>query len=139
MLPLRYAGYWRIAGIALLLLVLSFAVVPDEWLFGDDDVPKLWRIDADKWLHLGGFTLLAVWFAGQYRPRAYWQIGFGLIAYGLLIEYCQRFVGFRTADWADVAADAAGIVIGLAIATAGAGGWSQRAESWYLERTTSFE
>lgn len=88
----------------------------------------------DKWLHGITFALLAIWFAGQYRPRSYWRIGAGLMIFGLLIEGCQRLVSYRSAEWFDVAADSAGIIIGLTVATAGIGGWSLRVEDWYLRR-----
>jgi hypothetical protein len=45
-------------------------------------------------------------------------------------------VSYRTADWYDVAADAAGIIIGIAIAIAGVGGWSLSVEAWILRRGT---
>jgi hypothetical protein len=46
-----------------------------------------------------------------------------------MIEACQRVVGYRTADWIDVSADAAGIILGLVIGAAGIGGWCLRAEA----------
>ena len=70
------------------------------------------------------FALLAIWFAGQYRRRSYWRIGIGLIAFGALIESCQGLVSYRSAEWLDIVADAAGIAVGLGIALAGLGGWS---------------
>ena len=72
--------------------------------------------------------LLAIWFAGQYRPRSYWRIALGLLVYGVLIELVQRMLSYRSAEWLDVAADMAGIMAGLLIAAAGLGGWSQRFE-----------
>ena len=47
-----------------------------------------------------------------------------MLAFGVLIEACQRMVTYRSADWLDVAADAAGIAVGIGIALAGLGGWS---------------
>jgi VanZ family protein len=46
----------------------------------------------------------------------------------------QLQVSYRTADWLDIAANTAGIIIGLIIATAGLGGWALRFEDWYLRR-----
>ena len=80
------------------------------------------------------FAFLAVWFAGQYRRSAYWRIAAGLIGFGVLIEICQRAVGYRSAEWLDIGADVAGIVIGLAIGLAGAGGWCERFEKRFLAR-----
>ena len=139
MLPLRYARHWRLAGVVLLFVVLTLAMAPAAWFLPDSKRLGSWLLDADKWFHLLTFAFLAIWFAGQYRPRAYWQIGIGLIVFGLMIEACQRLVDYRTADWIDVAADAAGITIGLVIATAGVGGWSLRVEDRYRRRTVRID
>ncbi len=62
------------------------------------------------------------------------RIAAGLVGFGVLIEICQRAVGYRSGEWLDVGADVIGIVIGLTIGLAGAGGWTQRFESRYLAR-----
>ena len=54
------------------------------------------------------------------------------LGFGVLIELCQRMVGYRSAEWLDIGADVGGIAIGLAIGLAGVGGWSQRFENRYL-------
>ena len=130
MLPLRYAQRWRIVSLILLLLVLAATLMPADWFWPSQREFVAWFIHVDKWLHGLTFVFLAVWFAGQYRSRSYWRIGIGLIFFGMLIEACQRFVTYRSADWFDIAADAAGITVGLAVATAGLGGWSLRVEGW---------
>ena len=99
-------------------------------MFPDRDGFVTWFVHVDKWLHGIAFVVLAVWFAGQYRPGSYWRIAVGLLAFGVLIEACQRMVTYRSADWLDIAADAAGIAVGLAIAMAGLGGWSL----WFEKR-----
>jgi VanZ family protein len=135
MLPLRYARRWRIASVVLLILVLVATLMPAVWFWSDRREFVTWFFGVDKWFHGVTFTLLAIWFAGQYRPRSYWRIGAGLIVFGLLIEGCQRLVTYRSAEWFDVAADSVGIIVGLAIALAGTGGWSLRIEDWYTRRT----
>jgi len=134
MLPLRYSRRWRAAGMMLLLVVLAATMMPAVWFWSDRRVFLTWFVDADKWLHGITFVILALWFAGQYRPRSYWRIGIGLILFGFLIEGCQRLVTYRSADWFDIWADTAGIIVGLIIAAAGIGGWSLRVENWYLRR-----
>ena len=134
MLPLRYALRWQVASAALLLLVLASAMMPAIWLWPDRGQVMNWLDNLDKWAHVLAFVFLAVWFAGQYRRSAYWRIAVGLLGFGALIEICQRSVGYRSAEWLDLGADVVGIVIGLAIGLAGAGGWSQRFESWYMAR-----
>ena len=134
MLPLRYAPYWRAVSAFLLLLVIAAAIMPAIWMWPDRVSIVRWFGEIDKWAHAITFCALTIWFAGQYHPRAYWRIAAGLLAYGVLIELLQRLVGYRSAEWFDVAADAAGILVGLAIAAAGTGGWSLRLETWYQNR-----
>lgn len=134
MLPLRYARGWRTASAMLLLAVLILTLMPAVWFWTDRAQLVSWLGAVDKWAHAVIFTLLAVWFAGQYRRSAYWRIAAGLFAFGVLIEVCQRMVGYRSAEWYDVLADAAGIILGLVVATAGIGGWSLRFEAWLDQR-----
>ena len=134
MLPLQYARQWRSASVVLLALVLVATLMPVVWLWPDRMQLVNWFGNLDKWAHLATFTVLAVWFAGQYRPRSYWRIAVGLFAFGVLIEICQRLVGYRAADLMDVGANTLGIVSGLAIALAGAGGWCLPFEAWYAGR-----
>ena len=137
MLPLRYASRWRTASVALLVLVLAAAVMPAVWLWPDHDTFFSWFEGVDKSTHAIVFAFLAVWFAGQYRPRSYWRIALGLLMFGLLIELCQRMLVYRSAEWLDVAADVAGIIGGLLVAAAGLGGWCQRFEERYLSQRHS--
>lgn len=134
MLLLRYALRWQVVSAMLLLVVLASAVMPAIWLWPDRVRIVSWLDHIDKWAHLLTFAFLAVWFAGQYRRRSYWRIAAGLVGFGILIELCQRLVGYRSAEWLDIGADVIGVAIGLLIGLAGAGGWSQRFENWYILR-----
>ena len=134
MLPLRFARRWQLASIAILILVLASTLMPAVWMFDSRREFATWFFDVDKWLHGITFVVLAVWFAGQYRFSSYWRIALGLILFGLVIEGCQRMVTYRSAEWFDIAADSAGIALGLCIALAGLGGWSLRIENWYTSR-----
>ena len=134
MLPLRHASRWRIAGLALLLLVLAATLMPAIWFWPQRVQLAAWFINADKWLHAFTFAVLAIWFSGQYRPRSYWRIAAGLLAFGVLIEAVQRLVSYRSAEGLDIVADAVGILVGLLIAAAGVGGWSMRVENWLVQR-----
>ncbi len=118
----------------ILLFVLAATMMPAVWFWSDRDSFITWFVGVDKWLHGITFVILALWFAGQYRPRSYWRIGIGLILFGFLIEGCQRLVTYRSADWFDILADTAGIVVGLSVAAAGLGGWSLRMEERYMRR-----
>lgn len=116
------------ASMTILLLVLIAALMPAIW-FWNDRATVIFMFDSvDKWLHGVTFLVLALWFAGLYPRKAYWRVGVALLGFGLVIEACQRMVGYRTADWFDVGADAVGIVAGLLIAVAGFGSWCLRVE-----------
>lgn len=129
MLQLRHARRWQAASLFLLFMVMLAALMPAVW-FWDDKVRGLaWIQSIDKWAHAVTFFMLTIWFAGQYRVKSYWRIAIGLMAFGMVIEVCQRMVVYRTADWFDVGANAAGIVAGLIVAFAGVGGWCQHFEA----------
>jgi VanZ family protein len=128
MLPLRHAARWQMASLFLLLIVLAATLMPAVWFWDDRFKALSWFESIDKWFHGITFLALSIWFTGLYNKSAYWRIGLGLLAFGLVIEACQRMVTYRTADWMDVGADAAGIILGLVIGAAGIGGWCLRAE-----------
>ena len=134
MLELRHARRWQIASLIILFLVLAATLMPAVW-FWDNKVGGLrWFRDIDKWLHGITFLVLSLWIAGLYRKSSYWRIAVGLLAFGLVIEACQRMVVYRTAEWLDVGADAAGIIAGLLIGLAGIGGWCLRVEEHFAKR-----
>ena len=128
MLPLRYRVGWRVVGVLVLLGVFAATVTPALGLWPQVNIDTYFAID--KWLHALTFLFLSLWFAGQYARQAYWRIGLGLIVFGGVIEMIQRSLTYRTGDFADLAANLVGILIGLALALAGLGGWSLRVESW---------
>jgi len=135
MLSLRYARRWRLAGYLLLSLVLAAALLPAHWFWPPGSTSLIDNLD--KWLHGITFTVLALWFSGQYARNSYWRLIIGLAAFGLAIEVAQRMVSYRTADWMDFAADIAGVAVGMAIALAGVGGWCLRFEGWLQYRGAS--
>ena len=132
MLELRYAGVWRLLSALSLLLILTATLVPPHWLW-PDSLPFHVRV-SDKWMHGITFTGLAIWFSGQYARSSYWRIAIGLLAFGVLIEVAQRAVVYRSAELMDLAADLAGITVGLLVALFGAGGWTPRFEDWLQNR-----
>jgi len=110
------------------MIVLVATLMPAFWFLDDKAAVLSWFEKNDKWLHGFTFLALSMWFTGIYSRRAYWRIGIGLVVFGLIIEACQRMVSYRTADWIDVGANIAGIILGLVIGAAGIGGWCLRAE-----------
>lgn len=129
MLPLQHAWRWQAASILILFIVLAFALMPAFWFFDSKVKALSWFQSVDKWLHGLTFLVLSLWFAGLYRRISYWRVAIGLLAFGFVIEICQRMVVYRTAEVSDIVADAAGIVVGLALGLAGAGRWCLWVES----------
>ena len=119
------------ASLVLLIGVLAATLMPAIWFWDDKPQAWSWLRNIDKWMHGVTFMVLSLWFCGMFRRGSYWRIGIGLLAFGVFIELCQRMVSYRTAEWFDVAADAGGIVAGLAIGLAGIGGWCLRAEEYF--------
>lgn len=136
MLPLQYARLWRALSAVLLLFVLAAALAP-SWWFETRAEAISWFEQADKWLHGVTFLALTVWFSGLVARRAWGRMAALLVLFGLLIEACQLLVGYRMADWIDLAADTLGILLGMAVAAAGLGGWGLRIEDWYEKRTAN--
>ena len=132
MLPLEYPGRWRTVGVLLPLIVMGLALAPAFWPRPDD--LRLDWIEWDKLIHGITFALLALWYTGQYARSAYWRVALGLSVYGLLIEWLQSMLSYRTAEAGDLVADVIGIAIGIVIALLATGGWSQRAENWLKNR-----
>ena len=134
MLPLQHARLWYVLSSALVLVVLAAALAPGWWF--ENRVQALdWIQHADKWLHAIAFFGLTLWFSGLVAREARWRMAFGLLLFGLAIEGCQLLVSYRIADWTDVGANTIGILVGMAIAAAGLGGWGLRLEDWYSRRT----
>jgi VanZ family protein len=121
MLPLRYKWLWLGAGLAGLVLILGLALVP---MSGPIPMEQ-----GDKLLHALAFAFLANWFLGIVDDGLTLRVLAGLGLYGLLIEFLQSFVPYRSADPYDVLADLGGITIGWLLATAGLRRWCGRVEA----------
>ncbi len=113
MRALRFARVWRGIGMVLAALVLVASLVP---MPGDSAMPS------DKVMHLIAYLGLALWFGAVYRMERFAGVGLGLVAFGLLIECLQYGTGYRSFEWADLAADAVGTVVGLVLAATPLGG-----------------
>ncbi len=96
-----------------LLLIAVLSLLP-AWLFP----PSLSGIPGiDKWMHVAMYGLLGAlfrWAAGQGKvPRAVRWLPVAGIAYGVLMEYLQRWAsgGGRMFSWGDAGANLAGVVL----------------------------
>jgi VanZ family protein len=92
-------------------IVVAFALMP-------------WSIDMpssgwDKADHVAAFAVLAftgLW-AWRDHPTVHRRVLVSLLALGVAIELAQILVPGRMADWRDVVADTAGVLIGLGVAS----------------------
>jgi hypothetical protein len=134
MLALRYPGYWRLASVLMLGLVLTAALMPALWIWDSKSAALTWFENFDKWIHGITFLVLSLWFSGLYEKSRYWIVGIALLVFGFVIEGCQMMVSYRTADWIDVGADVVGIILGLMVGIVSIGGWCQRAEDRFARR-----
>ena len=123
MLNLRYRPVW-IAASAVLVLGVVWGSLQTS-LGGE--VPQ----GFDKVEHFGTYLFLAVWFTGLFARPRWWMVAVTLLALGAAMETGQYVMqAGRTADVYDMAANAAGVTVGLLLATLLTGGWAQRIESW---------
>jgi VanZ family protein len=102
---------WALALWLLVAIVVALALMP-------------WSIEMpssgwDKADHVAAFAALAFvgLFAWRDHPAVHRRVLFGLLALGVAIELAQMLVPGRMADWRDVIADTAGVMLGLSLAT----------------------
>lgn len=108
----------RRAWLSLLLVLLAVTC----WLAFSPAPPPVADTGWDKANHLLAFATLAVvasLAAWPWRGRA-WRVAVGLLAYGVFIETVQAQLPRRSAEWADLLADGAGIALGLMVVAAAA-------------------
>lgn len=97
-LALRRWAFWLC-----LLAVLTLALLPPSRY-----VPTtVW----DKANHVFAFAVLGVLGCAAYRARTA-KVLLGLLAYGAAIEVLQALTPYRSAEAADVVADAVGLLLG---------------------------
>jgi VanZ family protein len=102
-------GLWRAALLLLLLVISVLALSPSP--------PRMLDSGWDKLNHLAAFVALAVAasLSAQATPSHALRCAIGLLSYGALIEILQSQLPPREGDWADLLADALGIVSGLVL------------------------
>ncbi len=125
MLDLRYRPFWIAASVVLVLLVAWGSL---QSAFGGE-VPQ----GFDKVEHFSTYMFLAVWFTGIFARPRWWTVVVALLALGASMEAGQYMMrAGRTADVYDMAANTAGVAVGLLLAALLTGGWAQRVESWLV-------
>jgi VanZ family protein len=82
------------------------------------DPPGIDIEQGDKLGHIAAYATLMFWFAqltDSWARRV--VIAIALVALGVGLEFAQRETGYRTFDYADMAADAIGVGVGWLLAS----------------------
>ena len=100
---LRLRWLWFTCGFGMLVLVTILSLMPVSGVSGND-----------KLAHILMYAFLSSWFSLLViRDQSLWWVLFGLIAYGLLMEFLQGLTDYRSAEIADAIANSIGATIGL--------------------------
>ncbi len=127
MLPLALRPLWVGGGACLVAAVLVLALAPAG------AAPSTGMGDLAE--HALAFLTLTLWFSGLLQPPLHALVGLAMLAFGAGIEWLQRASGAgRVADPHDLAANLAGVAVGLAAARAGLGSWMLWVEARLLRR-----
>jgi len=104
-LRLKWRALWAALGWLWLLAIL--------WLSLTRNPPHIDITQGDKLGHFLAYGSLMFWFCQLYvSRRARIGCALGFIAMGIAIEFVQRATGYRSFELLDMAADAAGVLIG---------------------------
>ena len=115
---LRYPRAWLCLGLLMALFITVMSLLPAN------NLPSLGV--SDKIEHAAAYALLAFWFASVMGRWDYLYLFLALLAFGGGIEIAQGLLGLgREADLLDLAADAAGSVVGLGLAATPLGRWAR--------------
>ncbi len=69
---------------------------------------------SDKLEHFAAYMAVTFWFGQIYtRHRARVMMALAFVILGISMEYLQRLTGYRTFEYADMAANAAGVLCAL--------------------------
>ena len=122
-LLLRHPWVWLGLGWTLVACVVILSLMPGQ---------KLPQVGvSDKVEHALAYAALTLWFTGVYPRSSYLRVAMGMFALGIGLEIAQGLLPFgREMEVLDIVANSIGVLLGIAAAFAGLGGWAQRIESW---------
>ena len=113
------------------LLVLAVGGVAYASLAPTDDLPAP-LLGSDKLTHALGYLAIGVLAVASAVPA--WAAFAGAVAFGLLLEVLQGWLGYRSFEWGDVLADALGALAGILLARPWVGQWRRWLDSRAHER-----
>ena len=106
---LRYRSLWLLFGWLLVLFIVYESLTP---------YPVDLQVEqGDKLGHVAAYLALMSWFANLYEGSGE-RVAcvLGCLALGVALEFAQRLTATRSFELADMAAGAAGVLIGLMLA-----------------------
>ena len=114
---------WRRVGVLLLVLVLYLSLKPEA--------PEPPPQGLDKFEHALAYGVLMFWFAHLVPARrGRWRLAVGLAGMGVAIECLQGLIGYRHFSFADMGANAVGVLLGWIAAPPRMPDLLRRAEAW---------
>ncbi len=106
---------WLVLGVLWITTVFYISLTPNP----PDPVRFL---NADKLEHALTYCLLMLWFAQVYQLRRQrLHVALALVAMGVSMEFLQGMTGYRSFEYADMLANATGVLLGWAWASTAAG------------------
>ena len=104
---LRFPNLWLIVGFLLVMLVIVASLMPNP--------PHVAQFRGnDKLGHFAAYVAITFWFGQIYtRNRERWTMALVFVILGISLEYLQRLSGYRTFEYADMGANAAGVFCAL--------------------------
>lgn len=92
--------------------------------------------DSDKFWHFLTYFVLALFSSGIVPADRLWRLVVRCLLLGAGLEAAQALLtDTRQADWADMAANAVGILCAWMIVSGGRAGWARHVEAWLTRRT----
>jgi hypothetical protein len=107
--PFLLRPYWLAIGWALVAFVIYLSITPEP--------VRVTLEQGDKFGHAFAYATLMSWFANLYEtPAGRLRRAAGFVALGIVLEFVQRWTGYRSFELADMAAGATGVAIGWLLA-----------------------
>ena len=109
--------YYKLSNAVPILLVFS----------GNDHIDSQ---TIDKIFHAFVYLCLVLWFSGQYKISFTFFLVITL--YGVLIEFIQYFLPYRSAELMDIFSNQIGVIVGIIFSMSGLCGWSKKFENYFF-------
>lgn len=118
---------WIAAILALVAAIVVGSLAPEQPVAPD--------LVSDKLGHYLAYLVLALAVSGISTPGRLWWHMLACVLLGALLEVAQAVLtDSRSAEWADLAANAAGVATAWLVAAQGRAGWGLRAGTWLAGR-----